>query len=118
MRQPTLNFDAAELAEIEAGQPKTPAQLFAEFDAANPDVYAAIRERSLRMAAHGFRRWSIEEIWNFLRWHRQCVTTGKPYSLNNNFKKPYVEKLVAECPQLANLFSRKTQKANRKAEPR
>lgn len=105
--QKTLDFAAAELAEIEATRPPTAAEEFAAFDAANPDVYDAIQARAIRLRGQGFKRWSIEEIWNWLRWHRQCQTTGKPYSLNNNFKKPYVEKLVAECPELETFFSRR-----------
>lgn len=105
--QKTLDFNAAERAEIEATRPLTIDEAFAEFDRDNPDVYSAIRSRALRLHSEGFVRWSIEEIWNWLRWHRQCRTTGKPYALNNNYKKPYVEKLVAECPQLESFFVRK-----------
>lgn len=107
MTQTTLNFDAADRAEIEATRPPTAAELFEQFDRENPDVYDAIKTRAVGLCLQGYKRWSIEEIWNWLRWHRQCKTTGKPYALNNNYKKPYVEKLVAECPQLQSFFVRK-----------
>lgn len=102
--QTTLNFAPAEIAEINATKPPTNRQVWEKFDESNPDVFEAIRQRALRLHSEGFKRWSIEEIWNWLRWHRQCRTTGKPYALNNNFKAFYVAKLVDENPQLDEMF--------------
>ncbi len=111
MSQGTLNFEQGTWAAIAEDQrPLSKREQFARFHDENPDVYAAIRTRALDLKAAGFARWSIEEIWNWLRWTRQCKTTGKPFSLNNNHKPFYVEKLVDAEPRLAEFFERRVRK--------
>lgn len=104
--QTTLDFNAADLAATESTRPLSKLEKWELFHAENPHVYRLISDRALDMKRRGFKRWSVEEIWNWLRWHKQCPTTGKPYALPNDFKKPYVDKLVADYPQLESMFKR------------
>ena len=105
--QTLLNFAAAERAEIEAHRPQTPREKFEQFDRENPGVYWQIRGRALELKRAGFARWSIMEIWQWLRWSRQCKTTGKPYALNNNFTAYYADKLMAAESELVGFFERR-----------
>lgn len=104
-QQTQLDFEAADKAEIEATRPKTWTEKFADFHAANPHVYEFIRDRAMKLKRYGHKKWSIEEIWNNLRWVKQCPTTGKPYSLNNNFKRFYVDLLLEREPSLEGFFN-------------
>lgn len=111
MNQQTLDFTAAERADINAARPLSKAEQkrrkFEAFHAANPHVYRLIVDRARQKQIEGYRSWAIEEIWNHLRWHLQCKTTGKPYRLCNDHKKPYVELLASQYPTLGEMFHRK-----------
>lgn len=109
MTQQVIQWTADEWAEIEATRPLTIDEQWQKFSSENPLVYSEIRRRALRLLAEGYRRWGFELLWNEVRWRRQCRTTGKPFAMNNNYKKPCVEQLVRECPELAAMFVRKEQ---------
>ena len=110
-----LDWNSGDRAAIESTRPKTNREKFNQFDRENPHVYRSIRDRSLNLKRQGFARWSIMEIWQWLRWSMQCKTTGKPYSLNNNFTAYYADKLIAAEPTLADFFERRPSAGDRPA---
>lgn len=102
--QRNLDFKSADMAAIAESRPLSREEQFQKFHSENPGVYEFIRDRALRLKRHGYSKWSIEEIWNNLRWVRQCKTTGKPYALDNNFKAFYVALLLDREPSLEGFF--------------
>jgi len=63
-------------------------QRFDVFDAANPHVWARIKEKAEALLAKGAKRISIKAIYEVLR-YEHFVTTGDTYKLNNDFTALY-----------------------------
>ena len=79
----------------------------ARFDAHchdHPDVYLmlVIFARKARQAGHN--RYSVNTIWERLRWHSDVEARCGGYKLNNNFRALYARKVMAEHADLAGFF--------------
>lgn len=88
----------------------TIAERFAEFDARNPHIFAAIVRLFEDARDHGLDRFGVKAAFEILRW-QGARTTGEPYRLNNTLTAPYSDKLVAERPDLAPMVRQRERRA-------
>lgn len=85
---------------------KTIDQRFAEFHAANPNVFARIVEL-LREAKHrGKTRTSLKMIFEVLRWESYLYTARDPheFKLNNSYTSRYSRLVIELYPELGALL--------------
>ena len=85
---------------------------FRLFHAANPAVYAELRDLALTLKRRGRRRYSIMALINVVRWQRALQTTGDDYKVNNNYAPCYARLLMSEEPELAGFFEVRTSLAD------
>ena len=84
----------------------TIAQRFEMFHAANPTVYARLREMALGLRRRGRERYSINGLFEALRW-QHAMQTDDPtseFKLNNDFRALYARRLMEREPDLADFF--------------
>jgi len=77
---------------------------FAVFDAANPQVFAALEKLAIRYSCGGKTRIGIKFLWELLRYEYRIATNGAPFSLDNRYTSRYVRKLLATHPELDAAF--------------
>jgi hypothetical protein len=67
---------------------------FEEFHSQNPQVYAMLVREARRLRAVGHRRYSIQALFEIVRWHRALETTDDTgFKLSNDFK-PFYARLI------------------------
>ena len=81
-----------------------PDRRFAEFHAANPHVYAALRRFALEARRGGIRRIGIRMVWERMRWHIETERPEGEWRLNNNYTRHYARLLMKQEPELDGLF--------------
>lgn len=94
----------AEQAEFPMVKESPKARAFRQFHAANPWVMHALRELALNLRRKGIKRWSINGLFEVLRWRRALETTGIRFKLDNNLRAYYARELMKE-PQLYLFFA-------------
>jgi hypothetical protein len=80
---------------------------FAEFHAANPDVYAELVTIVRRAKALGHKRLGIRMVWEVMRWDRLInprPNTPDDFKLNDHFHSRYARLLMEREPDLAGVF--------------
>lgn len=79
---------------------------FEEFHAANPWVYNVLRKLALDLVAHGRRRIGIGMLFEVMRWHHHLSTVDpdSDFKLNNNYRSRYARLLMAQEPELVDVF--------------
>jgi hypothetical protein len=92
-----------ELVAMPAPEP-TPAERFAAFDAANPEVWRLFERFALAAVHAGRERIGAKLIVERIRWHVSIETTGDDFKINNNYTAYYARRFQAAHPEHANLF--------------
>jgi hypothetical protein len=87
------------------------ADRFAEFHAANPDVYAELVRLARDARSAGRQRVGMKELWEVARWHLRLRTHADGYALNNDFTALYARLIQDQEPDLAGLFETRRRKA-------
>lgn len=85
---------------------------FEDFCAANPQVLAAIVEIARDARGRGYRNWSINGVFEILRWSKKYaplrarlgVTDGEGYALNNIYRSRYSRLVDERYPDLKGFF--------------
>lgn len=92
--------------EPRASRPASIDERFERFHAANPHVYAALREMAIEMRAQGIRRYSVDALMQVLRW-RSALKFGPDgeWKLNDHYTSRYARMLMDQEPSLAGFFS-------------
>jgi aminoglycoside phosphotransferase (APT) family kinase protein len=101
--QPML-FDLPPIQRVKADRPLTTRERFELFDAANPQVYARLRDMALAMRRRGVARWGFRAAWEILRWQGMLSSTDGKYRLPNNLAPHYTHLLMEREPELAGFF--------------
>lgn len=96
-----------ELMDLPPAQ-ETLAQRFAAYDAKYPYIYIAIRNHAERLIHSGVRYLSMKGLFEAMRGH-----IGGGVKLNNSYTSFYTDKLIADCPYMAEYFHRRA-RAERK----
>lgn len=77
-----------------------------DFHQAHPEVYAALRDRSLELVRYGHRHLGIGMLWEVLRYY--SLLGAQPgedaYRLNNSYRSRYARLLMQCEPELAGVF--------------
>jgi len=80
---------------------------FTEFHEEHPEVYDELKKLALDLVGHGHRRYSINGLFEVLRWHRAMRTTDdeqEDFKLNNNYRALYARLLMLVEPRLRGFF--------------
>jgi len=81
------------------------------FHAENPHVYRILCELARKWRKRfPDRQVGIGLLFEIARWEHHFVTTGEPLKLNHNYRKFYAHLLMADEPDLANLFHTRKQR--------
>jgi len=83
---------------------------FAEFDAANPDVWDEfVRLANLAIDA-GLERYSADAIMHVIRWNRNIVrkVDDSGFRVNDHYASRYARKWGETYPELAGFFETRT----------
>jgi hypothetical protein len=83
---------------------RTIAARFAEFDAANPRIYALLCRYADEVRAAGLSHYGVAAVFERIRWHVRVETRGDDFKLNNDFRALYARKWIAEHPEAADFF--------------
>jgi hypothetical protein len=83
---------------------------FEKFHRENPQVYSEIVRLARLAKAKGREHWSINGIFEVLRWSRM-VTHGDDFKLNNDFRAVYARMVMRREPELEGFFEVRKRKA-------
>jgi hypothetical protein len=81
---------------------------FNSFHRANPQVYEALRELALHLAATGRRTFGMKALFEFLRFSYALQTSGDSYKINNSYAPFYARLLMRNEQALAGFFNLRT----------
>jgi len=70
----------------------------------NPHVYRELVALCRRAEERGVPQWSINGIFEVLRWERALKTSGEVFKLNNNHRAFYARAIMRDEPGLADFF--------------
>lgn len=74
------------------------------FHQMNPEVYRRIRHMALEQKVDGWKRSSMQLIFEHLRYLWAIQTKGDRYKLNHNYRSFYTRKLLEDHPELVGMF--------------
>lgn len=78
---------------------------FEAFHEENPHVYEAIVEKVKQAWLMGFTKWSINAIFEILRWNAAMETgTDEQWKLSNDFRACYARKVMEDFPLWLGFF--------------
>lgn len=83
---------------------KTIDERFAEFHAANPQVFELFEQFARELRDAGLQKGSAELIVQRIRWHAALVTRGDSFKINDHYRARYARLLVETCPEFAGWF--------------
>tara|TARA_B100001750_G_C15512334_1_gene604524 strand:- start:594 stop:926 length:333 start_codon:yes stop_codon:yes gene_type:complete len=83
---------------------------FIDFHRANPHVYDRIVELTFRRKDAGWKRGSMKQIFEVIRWEYDLKTTGD-FKLNNNYTAWYARLVMERNPSLDGFFQLRKAKA-------
>lgn len=92
--------------------PEVSLEGFAAHHAANPQVYAKLREFALEAKRAGRTRMGINMLHERVRWYTTVESKGEPWKLNNNYRPFYARLLMAQEPELVDFFETRTAAAD------
>ena len=96
VRAPTLPGTAGTVAARQ--------QAFDEFHKAHPQVYRELVRRS-RLMIERDQRFGIRTLWESMRWDFWIAASPQPFKLNNNHVSFYARLVMAQEPDLADVFN-------------
>lgn len=89
-------------------------QMFAEFDEANPALYARFRQIALSLIHKGKTRYSSKTIVCVMRYEHDLETAGDAeFKINDVVTSRYARKFIAEFPEHGEFFELRELRAAR-----
>lgn len=79
-------------------------EAFRRFHRANPGIYAMIVRLARQAKARGHGRWSINGIFEVLRWEIGVNTDEESPTLSNNYRSRYARLVMEQEPDLEGFF--------------
>lgn len=95
-----FNFDAATDAR------------FAEYHAANPAIYEALRRFALEAKRSGRMRLGMKALFERVRWFTEIEAKGDTFKVNNNWTASYARLLMEQEPELRGFFETRKARAD------
>ncbi len=77
---------------------------FNQFHETNPHVYREIIELARRAKNMGYQRWSMNGVFEVMRWNKALRTKGESWKLNNSFRALYARMVMDEILDLEGFF--------------
>lgn len=77
---------------------------FEAYHAEHPEVYELIRLYSAKVREAGFDRFSIDAIFQRIRWYHHIEKRDGDFKLNDHFRSRYARKLMDEDESFADFF--------------
>jgi len=77
---------------------------FLEFHRDNPFVYSYLVKRARQAKSKGFDNYSINSLFEILRWHTNIETRNSVFKLNNNYRSYYARMIMRKEPDLKDFF--------------
>lgn len=78
---------------------------FAEFDAANPEVWKLFVRFAFEVMQRGKRRYSADAILHRIRWFEEIETVGgRGFKVNDDFTAHYARKFIRTFPEHGDFF--------------
>jgi hypothetical protein len=91
--------------EFDSERELTTAERFEQFHASNPHVYRhLVRLARLWVGTTGRHKLGIGQLWERLRWDLAIETGDVDYALNNIYRAFYARLIMAQEPDLIDLF--------------
>lgn len=83
------------------------------YNAANPDIYAALIELARRVKNAGHKRCSARVLWETIRFRRMVSRKpGQKWVLNNTYLPYYVRLIEQNEPELRDFFEKRKSRAD------
>lgn len=70
-----------------------------------PFIYDELKKLSMQLLLAGRRKYSINGLFEVLRWHRALEKPDDDFKLNNIFRSWYARKLMLEVKELRGFFN-------------
>jgi hypothetical protein len=80
---------------------------FVKFAAENPHVYKLIKKFTYQTIAAGRDSYSINGVFERVRWHTDIETVGEDYKINNNHRPYYARAFMYDHPEYDGFFRTK-----------
>ena len=77
---------------------------FREFHEQNPLVYELIQHYALKLIDQGFEHYSIQSLYERVRWHTEIETKGDSFKINNNHRPFYARMFMNDHPEHDGFF--------------
>lgn len=77
---------------------------FTTFHNDNPGVWRLFKRFTFELIEAGRTRYSVDAIFNRIRWHVEIETRGEAVKINNDFTAYYARMFMATYPQHAGFF--------------
>ncbi len=87
---------------------------FEQFHIDNPHIFNLIVEYTIKARNRGFMHYSINTVFEAIRWHMDVVTydeNSPQFKLNNNYRSRYVRLLEEHYPQFEGFYFTRQLKA-------
>ena len=85
---------------------------FEKFHADNPHVYKLVKRFTFQAIERGFQHYSIQSIFERIRWHADIETDDPEFKLNNNHRPYYARLFMEDFPKHEDFFRTREVRAN------
>lgn len=92
------------IVRVSAKEHTSISEAFMAFHKLNPHIYNRLVELTRAARAAGRTHVGIGAMWERLRWDYLVSTNGADFKLNNNYRSRYARLIIANEPELANMF--------------
>jgi len=75
-----------------------------EFHTQNPHVYELFKQFTFQVIDAGFENYSVNAIFERIRWHTDIETRGSSFKLNNNHRAYYARLFHHDHPEHDGFF--------------
>jgi len=83
---------------------------FLIFESQNPDIYRYFVRFTFEVIKTGRTNYSVNAIFERIRWHTEIETRGSDFKLNNNYRAYYARMFMHEYPTFSGFFNTRTMK--------
>ena len=110
MTDPALDFTPITPVHFGKHAVLTIDQRFHIFHSRNPHIYRNLHALALHAKRLGLK-YSINALYEKLRWDYGVATKGDAFTLNNNYRALYARMLMDRSPELAGYFETRSRRS-------